>query len=205
MFSALLETQRAAVTAVVFIATFLISFSIGRYLKRRAGVRLGVLFRLFCLTLAFYAAIAAYGLHTNWRNHVGAALVLLSSAFVVALINHYVWDVYFERRKQTPIPQFLREVMALVIFLIALLLVLWYGYHAGHWLTGLLATSGVAAIILGLAGQNLLRVCAQTTPFTSTFRTTRSSARPLSICIIRRNCTPCGFASASITTRRRIA
>src|SRR5712691_1126264 len=156
MFSALLETQRAVITVVVFIATFLVSFSIGRYLKRRAGVRLGVLFRLFCLTLAFYAALAAYGLHANWRNHVGAALVLLGSAFVVALINHYVWDIYFERRKQTPIPHFLREVMALVIFLIALLLVLWYGYHAGRWLTGLLATSGVAAIILGLAGQNLL-------------------------------------------------
>src|SRR5438876_5045683 len=156
MFTTLLETQKAAVTVVAFIATFFVSLAIGRFLKRRAGVRLGVLFRLFCLTLAFYAAIAAYGLHTNWRNHVGAALVLLSSAFVVALINHYVWDVYFERRKQTPIPQFLREVMALVIFLIALLLVLWYSYHAGHWLAGLLATSGVAAIILGLAGQNLL-------------------------------------------------
>src|SRR6185295_1720204 len=44
---------------------------------------------------------------------------------------------------------------ALVIYLIALLAVLWYGYHAGRWLTGLLATSGIAAILIGLAGQNL--------------------------------------------------
>ena len=47
-------------------------------------------------------------------------------------------------------------MVALLIFLIVLLAVLWYGYHAQRWLTGLLAGSGVAAIILGLAGQNLL-------------------------------------------------
>jgi small-conductance mechanosensitive channel/CRP-like cAMP-binding protein len=156
MFSALLETQRAAVAAVVFLATFVVAFAAGRYLKRHAGVRLGVLYRLFCLTLAFYAALAAYGLHGDCRNHFGAGVVLLSSAVFIALINHYVWDIYFERHKQTPIPHFLREVVALLVFLFALLLVLWYGYHAGRWLTGLLATSGVAAILLGLAGQNLL-------------------------------------------------
>src|SRR6266705_5506100 len=155
MFTTLLETQKAALTMVVFIATFFVSLAIGRFLKRRAGVRLGVLFRLFCLTLAFYAAIAAYGLHTNWRNHVGAAVVLLSTAFVVALVNRYVWDFYFEQRKQTPIPHFLREVVGGIVFLIALLFVLSAGYHAERELRGVLAGSGIAAIILGFAGQNL--------------------------------------------------
>src|SRR6266705_143755 len=155
MFTTLLETQKAALTMVVFIATFFVSLSIGRFLKRRAGVRLGVLFRLFCLTLAFYAAISAYGLHTNWRNHVGAAVVLLSTAFVVALVNRYVWDFYFEQRRQTPIPHFLREVIGGIIFLIALLFVLSSGYHAEAQLKGLLAGSGVIAIIVGFAGQNL--------------------------------------------------
>ena len=154
MFTSLFETQRAAVTVVVFIATFFVALAIGRFLKRRAGVRLGVLFRLFCLTLAFYAAIAAYGLHTNWRNHVGAAVVLLSTAFVVALVNRYVWDLYFEQRRQTPIPHFLREVIGGIIFLVALLFVLSSGYHAEAQLKGVLAGSGVVAIILGFAGQN---------------------------------------------------
>lgn len=155
MFTTLLETQRAAFTVVVFIATFLVALTIGRFLKRRAGVRLGLLFRLFCLALAFYAAAAFYGVHANWRNHVGAALVLLSTALVVALINRYVWDLYFEKRRQTPIPHFLREVVALVIFLVALLIVLSVGYHAERELKGLLAGSGIIAIILGFAGQNL--------------------------------------------------
>ena len=156
MFNALLETRNAAgVTVVVFIGTFLIALAIGRLLKRRAGVRLGLLFRLFCLALAFYTAMWVYGVPLQLRTHIGSAAALLSTAFIVALVNRYVWDFYFEKKRQTPIPHFLREVVAGVIFLVALLLVLWYGYHAERWLTGLLAGSGVAAIILGFAGQNL--------------------------------------------------
>ena len=156
MFAILFDTQRAALTVGAFIGTFFVALTIGRLLKRGAGVQLGILYQLFCLTLAFYAALAVYGIEADWRNHVGAAAVLLSTALVVALINRYVWDWYFEQRKRTPIPHFPRQIVALVVYLITLLLVLWYGYHASKWLTGLLGVSGIATIILGLAGQNLL-------------------------------------------------
>jgi small-conductance mechanosensitive channel/CRP-like cAMP-binding protein len=156
MFSSLPETERYAITVVVFIGTFFVALAIGRFLKRRAGVRLGVLFRLFCLMLAFYTAIAVYGVHASWRNHVGAVVILLSTALVVALVNRYVWDLYYEQRRQTLIPHFLREVVGGLIFLIALLFILSSGYHAEAQLTGLLAGSGVVAIILGFAGQNFL-------------------------------------------------
>jgi small-conductance mechanosensitive channel len=153
MFSTLSEVERDVITAVAFVGTFFIALVIGRFLKRRAGVRLGLLFRLFCLILAFYAAITVYGVHASWRNHVGAATILLSTALAVALVNRYVWDFYFEKRRQTPIPHFLREVVGGIIFLIVLLFVLSYGYHAETQLKGLLAGSGVIAIILGFAGQ----------------------------------------------------
>ena len=156
MLGGLVETQKAAVTVGVFIATFFVALTAGRFLKRRAGVRLGIPFQLFSLTLAFYAAITVYGLPTDWRNHLGAILILLATTLVVALVDRYVWDVYFEGKKQTPIPHFPRQLAALLIYLVALIGVLWYGYHAGRWLTGLLATSGIAAILIGLAGQNLL-------------------------------------------------
>jgi len=155
MFNAVPEAERDAITAIVFLATFFVTLGIGRFLKNRAGVRLGLLFRLFSLIVAFYAAIAVYGVHTPWRHHVGAAAILLSTALVVALVNRYVWDFYFEKRRQTPIPNFLREVVGGIIFLIVLLFVLSYGYHAETQLKGLLAGSGVIAIILGFAGQNL--------------------------------------------------
>src|SRR6516225_1386628 len=155
MFSAVPEAERDAMTVIVFIATFFVSLGVGRFLKQRAGVQLGLLFRLFCLIIAFYAAIWVYGVDAPWRGHVGAAAILLSTALVVALVNRYVWDVYFEKKRQTTIPHFLREVVGGIIFLIVLLLVLSYGYHAETQLKGLLAGSGVVAIIVGFAGQNL--------------------------------------------------
>src|SRR5438552_15450099 len=150
------DTQRAAATLIAFVGTFFIALTVGRILKRRAGVRLGILFQLFCLALAFYSAMWTCGVAIDLRNHVGTALLVLSAAIVVALIDRYVWDWYFEKRKHTPIPHFPRQIVALVVYLITLLMVIWYGYHASHWLTGLLTGSGIAAIVLGLAGQNLL-------------------------------------------------
>src|SRR5438045_1556750 len=156
MFNAVSEAERDAITAAVFVGTFFVALGVGRFLKRRAGVRLGLLFRFFCLMLAFYAAIAVYGVHASWRNHVGAAVILLSTALVVALVNRYVWDFYYEKKRQTTIPHFLREVVGGIIFLIVLLFVLSFGYHAENQLKGVLAGSGVIAIILGFAGQNFL-------------------------------------------------
>lgn len=155
MFTALSETQKAAITVVVFVGTFFLAIWIGRFLKRTAGVRLGLMFQLFCLALAFYAALAFVGVHAPWKNHIGAIAFLLSTALIVALVNRYVWDYYFEKRKQIPIPHFLREVVALVVFLSALLVILSAGYHAERELKGLLAGSGILAIILGFALQNL--------------------------------------------------
>lgn len=156
MFNGLLPAQNPFVTIAVFLATYLVTLAIGRILKRRAGVRFGIVFQLFCLTLGFYAAMTVYGLRAPWRDHVGAGLVLLSTAVVVAFVNRYLWDYYYEKRRQTVIPRLLRDTVALGLFLIALLLVLSIGYQAQSQLKGLLAGSGIAAIILGFAAQNLL-------------------------------------------------
>jgi small-conductance mechanosensitive channel/CRP-like cAMP-binding protein len=155
MIEAFISSQRPIATVVAFILTYFLALTLGRLFKRRAHLPLGFFFQIFCLTLAFYAAITVYGVHADWRRHVGAALVLLSPAFIVALANHFLWDFYFEKKRQTPIPHILREIFALLVFLITLLLVLSFGYHAEAQLKGLLAGSGIVAIIVGFAGQNL--------------------------------------------------
>src|SRR2546423_5905474 len=155
MIQASISSQRPVATAIAFILTYFLALTLGRFFKRRAQVPLGFFFQIFCLTLAFYAAITVYGVHADWRKHVGAALALLSPAFIVAFVNHFLWDLYFEKKRQTPIPHIVREIFALIVFLITLLLVLSFGYHAEAELRGLLAGSGIAAIILGFAGQNL--------------------------------------------------
>ncbi|MGH8093022.1 MAG: cyclic nucleotide-binding domain-containing protein [Chthoniobacterales bacterium] len=152
---ALADAQRAVTTIAVFIATFLITLSLGRLLKRRAGVPFGIFFQLFALALSGYAAAWVYGLDPHWRNHLGALLILLSTTILVAFVDRYIWNAYFERRG-IAVPKLLRDLVATLIFLITLMIVLSVGYHAETQLTGLLAGSGVLAIILGFAAQNLL-------------------------------------------------
>ena len=155
MIQSFISSQRAAATFVAFVSTYFVALTLGRFFKRRARAPLGFFFQIFCLTLAFYVAITVYGLKGDWRKHVGAALILLSPAFVISFVNHYLWESYFEKKRQTPIPHIVREMFALLVFLVTLLLVLSFGYHAEAQLKGLLAGSGIAAIILGFAGQNL--------------------------------------------------
>jgi small-conductance mechanosensitive channel/CRP-like cAMP-binding protein len=156
MFTNLPATERAAITVVVFVAAYFATLTVGRILKRRAGVSLGLPFQLFCITVAFYVALGFYGVHVSWRSHVDAVAILLTTAFIVALIDRWLWDAYFEKKRQTPIPQFLRQVVALFIYLISLLIILSVVYHAEGQLKALLAGSGVAAIVLGFATQDLL-------------------------------------------------
>src|SRR5437773_11707638 len=124
MIQAFISSQRAAATAVAFILTYFVALTLGRFFKRRAQVPLGLFFQSFCLTLAFYAAITVYGVQADWRKHVGAALVLLSPAFIIAFANHYLWVFYFVKKRQITILNILHEIFALLVLLINLLLVL---------------------------------------------------------------------------------
>ncbi len=152
---ALVNTERAVATVAVFILTLLITLAVGRILKRRAGVPFGIFFQLFAVTLSCYLAARVYPLDPHWCKHLVAILILLSTTVIVAFINRYIWNAYFERRG-IAVPKLLRDLVATLIFLIALMLVLSVGYHAETQLKGLLAGSGVLAIILGFAAQNLL-------------------------------------------------
>ncbi|MDQ6861918.1 MAG: mechanosensitive ion channel family protein [Verrucomicrobiota bacterium] len=156
MFQTFLQTEKPAETVVAFVAVYLLTLTGGRFLKRRAGVRLGALYQLFCLTLAFYIALSVWGLQVPWRGHIGSLVVLLSTGVLVALLDRFLWDYYFEKRRQTIIPRLLRDTVGSIIFLIALIIVLSVGYHAETQLKGLLAGSGVLAIIIGFAAQNFL-------------------------------------------------
>jgi small-conductance mechanosensitive channel len=156
MFSDFIDQQRPLATTIGFVGTYLITIALGRLLKRKAGLPFGILYQLFCLLLAFYVALSVWGVQFTLRGHIGAILVLLSTAILVAFIDRFLWDAYFQKQRGVAVPKLLRDLVATLIFLIALMLVLSLGYHAETQLRGLLAGSGVLAIILGFAAQNLL-------------------------------------------------
>jgi small-conductance mechanosensitive channel/CRP-like cAMP-binding protein len=129
---------------------------LGRHLKRRHGVRLGYLYHLFSLGLAVWAAGALFDVrnpHLHLRE-IGAATALLGALFVIALVDRYVWELYFQQRHRVKVPKFLSELLRLAILLVTIFLILEFGYQ--KTINSLLVAPGIAAVVIGLAMQDLM-------------------------------------------------
>jgi len=127
---------------------------IGRRLKHRHGVRLGWAYHAFGLGLAIYVPARLMAFQWPFLHHLGAADVILGALFLIALVDRYVWHLYFQERHQVSVPKFLTEVARLAILVVALFLVLEFDY--GQTIRGLLLAPGIAAVVVGLAMQDLM-------------------------------------------------
>lgn len=149
--------------ALLVPAIYFAGVALGRVLKRHAGVHLGLMYQLFCVVIAIYVPLRLRGLNYvfppekpwfDFTRELGALAILLGALFVIALVRRYVWEVYFSQKRGLEIPKFVRDVVALIIFMLAVLLVVSVAY--GQRITGVLLTSTVVVGILGLAMQDLI-------------------------------------------------
>ncbi|MEA3187364.1 MAG: hypothetical protein QOD99_1194 [Chthoniobacter sp.] len=151
-------TERVLFLACGAPLLYLGSVAFGRWLKRKAGVHLGVMYQLFCIVFAIYLPLRFLGLGPlgtfDPERHLRAALLLLGVIFALSLIRRYLWEIYFERRRGFAIPKFVSDVFALVVFLVALTMVL--GGVYGQEVTGIILPSTVVVGIIGWAMQDLL-------------------------------------------------
>ncbi len=127
---------------------------LGRQLKRRHGVRLGYLYHLFGLCLAIVVPAEWLDINLKYGVELGAFTTLLGALFLIALVDRYVWELYFQQRHKVKIPKFLTDVGRLAILLLAIFLVLRIGY--GQTIKGLILAPGIAAVVIGLAMQDLM-------------------------------------------------
>lgn len=144
--------------------TYAIGVSIGRALKRRFGVRLGVAYQAFCICFALWFPLtfrrnstvlpSLFAWLPEAERNLLAAVLLLGSVVLIALIRRLYWELWFEKKHETQAPKFLSEVASLVIFVAALLGVTRFVY--GQAIAGLALGSTVVAAILGFALQDLL-------------------------------------------------
>src|SRR4030095_11610505 len=135
-------------------AIYLVLLALGRWLRRRAKVRLGVMYHLLAICLGLYVPLRLVEPENSVLMFLEALVTMLGTLFLLALIRRFFWEYYFEEKRHTPVPRFVSEVVGLMIFLVALLFVLWFIY----WIKvpGLLTGSGIVAVILGLAMQDTL-------------------------------------------------
>ena len=133
---------------------YLSAVALGRLLKRLFKARLGLVYQIFCITIALYLAMVIIAPHLPLMRDLGAAAALTGAGVLVRLLDQFFWRWFFEEKHKIPIPKFIREVAAVIVLAAALLMVLDFGY--GKQIPNLLAASGVVGIVIGLALQDSL-------------------------------------------------
>jgi small-conductance mechanosensitive channel/CRP-like cAMP-binding protein len=127
---------------------------LGRWLKRQMRVPLGWSYQLFIVTASIFAASACLSMTYPGLREIGL-IALISAAFSInALFYRFVWPIYGYPGEKAKIPGFLPQVVGILLVLSACFVGLALFYQVT--IPGLLAGSGVIAIIIGLALQDTL-------------------------------------------------
>jgi small-conductance mechanosensitive channel len=145
---------QVALVAIVALTIYYLMLLLGRRLKRKHGVRLGVLYHLFAFGFGIF--LPAVLLRPDWPviPHIGAVTVIFGAVFVISLVDRYVWELYFKQLHSIDVPKFLPEVARLGILLLGVFIALEYFY--GQTVKGLLIGPGIAAVVIGFAMQDSL-------------------------------------------------
>src|SRR5579884_2723927 len=126
--------------------------------RRWSSTAFGVTFHFFAASMAMLAALAFWPQSPTelaLRRHVGAIALVLAAFPATAVLNRLLW-----RRASTAggvrgeTPRVLADATGIVLVLAASIVVLEFVY--GVQVPGLLAGSGVVALVLGLALQDML-------------------------------------------------
>jgi small-conductance mechanosensitive channel/CRP-like cAMP-binding protein len=159
------ELSQAAKNLVLIFSVpglFMLMVVFGRWLKRTHGVRLNWTFHLFSLTLSVYFVaklfddpliLPMFGGAIPLRRETGAVACLLGAFFIIALLDRYLWELYFQEKHRVKVPKFLSDVVTLSVITIAIIVVLELGYKVK--IAGLVLGPSAIAVIVGLAMQDL--------------------------------------------------
>ena len=138
---------------VVRIATVYVS---GRVHRVRASLELlGLLAIIYLLIPPSLSFIGAGRFTEPLGSAVIAAASLCVAYFVNGVVRVILWDGLLSDHGKRTVPVIVTEGVGLTIYLVAILLVMHFVYDEP--IGGLLATSGVAALVLGFAAQSTLK------------------------------------------------
>ena len=133
---------------------YLAALMLGRWLKRALRVPLNPSYQVFAMAFAIVGS--AWILHVEFPGRKEISLVaVIAAAFPInALLYRFLWPLYGYPGEKARIPPFLPQVVSVLLVASVFFTGLAVLYHVT--LPGLLAGSGVVAIILGLALQDTL-------------------------------------------------
>ena len=154
----LAETDGAALAIGIAVGVYVALVLAAKLLYRSHGVRFRWVYHGFAAGLGLLVGVSTAYPHGELRDAIvthllGATLVFAAFPFAT-LTNHFLWVRKAPGAPASRAPRLLSDATSLTFFVVMLLIVLQFVYK--QEVPGLLAGSGVAAIVLGLAMQDLL-------------------------------------------------
>jgi small-conductance mechanosensitive channel/CRP-like cAMP-binding protein len=153
-----IDGSSVAIEAVAIPVIYAVGLTVGRFLKRKAGVQLGPLYQIFCVTFAVWLPLEILRTEFNYRlptmHALRAANVLLGAFFILALVRRYYWELWYEQNRKTKAPKFLSQISGLGLVIFAGFIII--GGIYGYSIEGVVFGSTVVVGIIGFAMQDLL-------------------------------------------------
>src|ERR1700736_2509322 len=133
---------------------YLVGLLVGRLCKRRLNIRLGWSSDLFILAVAISTAALILHIQLPEARTLGLIAVFTAAFPLNALLYRFLWPLYGYPGKRARIPSFLPQIVAIIVTITALFVALGVFYQVT--VPSLLASSGLIAIVIGLALQDTL-------------------------------------------------
>lgn len=145
-----LLAKSAALVTVVYAFVWISFFVLFRRVARPPRLSL----HLFALSLGFWLAARMFFAKEPLVDHLGAVLISTTSLLLWVLFDRVIFGGLLAQQRKIPVPMIIRQLSGVLVVLVTVAAILKWGYKLE--LTALLATSGIAAVILGFAMQDLL-------------------------------------------------
>jgi small-conductance mechanosensitive channel len=144
----------AAEAVGLAVGVYLLVWLSFRFLWEKSEKPPGISLQIFAIALGLWIAARVFYPGEVWLGHLGAVLIFCGSVFGWVLFDRMVSVAWLEKRGKVAMPIILRQLGGMLVILTAVGAILKWGY--GLEVTGLVATSGIAAVIIGFAMQDLL-------------------------------------------------
>lgn len=152
------SVRDALVIAGLTVAIYLVLVACARVLRRSRAWRFGWTYHVFAALAGLFTGLYFSPWRSAWSEqlstHVKAALIIFAAFPTMAVLNGLFWSKSTTEVKRGAAPRVLADFTGMAVLLVTVFVVLQFVYKAP--VTGLVAGSGVIAIVLGLALQDLL-------------------------------------------------
>ena len=139
---------------LVAAAIYLLGLLVGRLGKRRLNIHLGWTYHVFIGAVAIATAAVVVHLQLPGERALGLIAVFTAAFPLNALLYRFLWPLYGYPGEKARIPSFLPQIVAIIVTITALFVALGIFYQVT--VPSLLASSGLIAIVIGLALQDTL-------------------------------------------------